>query len=85
MACRDEMVRTRSRGDVARCIWRGVAVVAVVGALAGMRPSGVAASAGAGKARVAQSYYFLPEVRLRKFHLVRPDLIPYPVVYEVYC
>lgn len=25
------------------------------------------------------------EVRLRKLHLVRPDLIPYPVAYEVYC
>jgi hypothetical protein len=26
-----------------------------------------------------------PEVRLRKMHLVRPDLIPYPVEYEVVC
>lgn len=26
-----------------------------------------------------------PEVRLRKLHLVRPDLIPYPVAYAVYC
>ena len=26
-----------------------------------------------------------PEVRLRKLHIVRPDLIPYPVYYEVYC
>ena len=26
-----------------------------------------------------------PEVRLRKLHVVRPDLIPYPVYYEVYC
>lgn len=26
-----------------------------------------------------------PEVRLRKLHLVRPDLIPYPLSYEVYC
>ena len=25
------------------------------------------------------------EVRLRKLHLVRPDLIPYPLVYEVLC
>ena len=25
------------------------------------------------------------EVRLRKLHLVRPDLIPYPIAYEVYC
>lgn len=32
---------------------------------------------------LAQSYY--PEVRLRKLHLVRPDLIPYPIAYEVYC
>lgn len=26
-----------------------------------------------------------PEVRLRKLHLVRPDLIPYPLAYEVVC
>ena len=26
-----------------------------------------------------------PEVRLRKLHLVRPDLIPYPIAYEIYC
>ncbi len=25
------------------------------------------------------------EVRLRKLHLVRPDLIPYPIEYEVVC
>jgi hypothetical protein len=24
-------------------------------------------------------------VRLRKLHLVRPDLIPYPIAFEVYC
>jgi hypothetical protein len=29
--------------------------------------------------------YMYPEVRLRKLHLVRPDLIPYPIEYEVYC
>ena len=23
--------------------------------------------------------------RLRKLHLVRPDLIPYPIAYEIYC
>jgi hypothetical protein len=28
---------------------------------------------------------FYPEVRLRKLHLVRPDLIPYPIYYEIYC
>lgn len=26
-----------------------------------------------------------PEGRLRKLHLVRPDLIPYPIASEVYC
>jgi len=26
-----------------------------------------------------------PEVRLRKLHLVRPDLIPYPIASEIYC
>ena len=25
------------------------------------------------------------EVRLRKLHLVRPDLIPYPIHFDVYC
>jgi hypothetical protein len=25
------------------------------------------------------------EVRLRKLHLVRPDLIPYPIHYDIYC
>lgn len=26
-----------------------------------------------------------PEVRIRKLHLVRPDLIPYPLVHDVFC
>lgn len=26
-----------------------------------------------------------PEVRLRKLHLVRPDLIGYPLAYDIYC
>lgn len=25
------------------------------------------------------------EVRLRKLHLVRPDLIPYPIAFDVVC
>jgi hypothetical protein len=33
---------------------------------------------------VADKIYF-PEVRLRKLHLVRPDLIQYPIFYEIYC
>ena len=27
----------------------------------------------------------LQTVKLRKLHLVRPDLIPYPIAYEVVC
>jgi hypothetical protein len=26
-----------------------------------------------------------PEVHLRRIHLVRPDLIPYPIAYEMVC
>jgi hypothetical protein len=29
--------------------------------------------------------HYGPEVRLRKIHLVRPDLISYPLCYEIYC
>lgn len=25
------------------------------------------------------------QVKLRKLHLVRPDLIPFPIIFEVYC
>ena len=27
----------------------------------------------------------LIEVRIRRLHLVRPDLIPYPIAYEIIC
>ena len=40
--------------------------------------------AGANGAVAAERVLF-PEVRLRKLHLVRPDLVPYPLFYEVYC
>ena len=33
---------------------------------------------------VAHSDYY-PVVHLRKLHLVRPDLIPYPIYYAIYC
>jgi len=39
-------------------------------------------SPAAGETPMAGMY---PEVRLRKLHLVRPDLIPYPIAYEVCC
>ena len=34
---------------------------------------------------VAAGQTYFPEVRLRKLHLVRPDLIPYPLTFDVYC
>ena len=53
-----------------------LAMVAVLGI---SRP---ATSAGTSR-QLAERYY--PEVRLRKMHLVRPDLIPYPISFDVYC
>jgi hypothetical protein len=35
--------------------------------------------------QTADVSYFMPQVRLRKLHLVRPDLIPYPIDVEVVC
>ncbi|HEY1922743.1 MAG TPA: hypothetical protein VGG44_08245 [Tepidisphaeraceae bacterium] len=32
-----------------------------------------------------QVAYRRMEVRLRRLHLVRPDLIPYPIAYEIIC
>lgn len=43
-------------------------------------PGGAGDSTSAGETPSASS-----EVRLRKLHLVRPDLIPYPIAYEVCC
>ncbi|HEY1685832.1 MAG TPA: hypothetical protein VGG19_13795 [Tepidisphaeraceae bacterium] len=40
------------------------------------------ASATSGHTRTAAIFM---EVRLRKIHLVRPDLIPYPISYEIDC
>lgn len=39
--------------------------------------------ASAGQSPLAKGSY--PEVHLRKLHLVRPDLIPYPLFFEVCC
>ncbi len=38
------------------------------------KPSGLASAAD-----------FLPQVRIRRLHLMRPDLIPYPIAYDVVC
>lgn len=49
--------------------------------LGGDAPSTAASVPQRGTAVVGQNY----GVRLRKLHLVRPDLIPYPLSLEVYC
>ncbi len=59
-----------------------LALLVLMGFAAGPRGS-VAASPGV--LAVAENHFFYPEVRLRKLHLVRPDLIPYPIAFEVYC
>ena len=56
--------------------------VAFLGFLAPSRGASVATPDPAGFDAVAG---IRPETRLRKLHLVRPDLIPYPIAYEVYC
>ena len=45
-------------------------------------PSGQTAGAKPQAAQLAKAPF---EVRLRKLHLVRPDLISYPIMFEVYC
>ena len=57
------------------------ASVGVVRANHGSRPADAQARPAA-RDRVA---VLPPEVRLRKLHLVRPDLIPYPIDIEVVC
>jgi hypothetical protein len=58
----------------------------VVLALACVAPSArPAAPAEAPAARGEAATAAKGETRLRKLHLVRPDLIPYPIAFEVYC
>jgi hypothetical protein len=79
------MPATRAR----RCLLR-LTVVLFAGlapAVGSDKPLAATAAhtAAADQQGVAASYYYHPEVRLRKLHLVRPDLIPYPLAYDVYC
>jgi hypothetical protein len=66
-----------------RCVLSVAAVAAA--ALLSSRGSGALAAhpSAVQPTVVAQRYY--PEVRLRKMHLVRPDLIPFPIDFDVYC
>ena len=59
--------------------------VAFLGFLAPSRATSVSAPAAPDTAGFDAVAGIRPETRLRKLHLVRPDLIPYPIAYEVYC
>ena len=67
---------------VARLVTRLIVVVCLLSAAITPHEQPAAASDAnaTGEQAITRS-----EVRLRKLHLVRPDLIPYPIAYEVCC
>ena len=66
-----------------RLLTRAVAVATL--ATAGMIPPAHSAARTPAEVRAPGDTQARYEVRLRKLHLVRPDLIPYPIAFEVYC
>jgi hypothetical protein len=60
-----------------------VALIALLASAA--TPATPPASAPRLQSTAAVSYIPALEVRLRKINVVRPDLIPYPIAYEVIC
>jgi hypothetical protein len=58
-----------------------IAAALLISSVSAVRMPPAPAAAPAGETPTA----WAPEVRLRKLHLVRPDLIPYPIAYEVVC
>ncbi len=46
------------------------------------RPQSATVTPARGESATARN---IIEVRLRKLHLARPDLIPYPILSEIYC
>ena len=66
--------------------WTRSLLLVAVGVLALSAPqSGSPTSGRAADADQGALAGLRPETRLRKLHLVRPDLFPYPIAYEVYC
>jgi len=76
----------RAASRVSRPLRTALAVVALAACIA---PAATSATGARHTAPVTGSESaettFRPEVRLRKLHLVRPDLIQYPIAYEVVC
>ena len=68
---------------IVRLIARSLMITCLLFATAGPAPqSSNTTNLPAGETPTAGMH---PEVRLRKLHLVRPDLIPYPIAFEVCC
>ena len=65
---------------VARLVTRSIVLVGLLSASITPPVQSSDAALPAGEQPVVRA-----EVRLRKLHLVRPDLIPYPIAYEVCC
>ena len=61
-----------------------VALLAIFAGASAPRQSAALATVTGNHVTVTASDYY-PMVHLRKLHLVRPDLIPYPIYYAVYC
>ena len=64
-----------------RCRWL-LLLVAMIAAAPGASRSDLSIPATDPQTELVKAPY---EVRLRKLHLVRPDLIPYPIFFETYC
>jgi len=71
-----------ARRHVARSLVTLAALSACLVAPASQSPSAPARNSWQNQQELAG---IRPEGRLRKLHLVRPDLIPYPIAYEVVC
>ena len=61
-----------------------VVLLAGLGLVGGSSPASMPAAKDGGSQLEAVTS-LRPEVRLRKLHLVRPDLIQYPLAYDIYC
>ena len=74
-----------SRGLIRRTT--RLALAALLLSVAGLRPADASQPIAAPSAAASGDTLatLRPEVRLRKLHLVRPDLIQYPLAYDVIC
>jgi hypothetical protein len=63
---------------------RHISCVALLALLA-MTPAADLTHPAKGQPEISTAQAAAPIVRLRKLHLVRPDLIPYPIAYEICC